>query len=89
MKADDTITRRALLPVTGLGLLALGSGLLVPEKAAAQKQKKHPKIATAIHELEAVHEYLKTAAHDFGGHRVKAMKTIKEAIEQLEICMKY
>jgi hypothetical protein len=29
------------------------------------------------------------AAHDFGGHRVEALKATDEAIRQLEICLKY
>jgi hypothetical protein len=29
------------------------------------------------------------AAHDFGGHRVEALRATDEAIHQLEICLKY
>ena len=29
------------------------------------------------------------AAHDFGGHRVEAIKAIDQAIHQLEICLQY
>lgn len=34
-------------------------------------------------------EHLEHAAHDFGGHRVEAIKAIDEAIEQLQTCLKY
>jgi len=30
-----------------------------------------------------------SAALDFGGHRVEALKATDEAIRQLEICLKY
>jgi hypothetical protein len=33
--------------------------------------------------------HLEQAAHDFGGHRVEAIRAIEEAIHQLEICMQY
>jgi hypothetical protein len=29
------------------------------------------------------------AAHDFGGHKVEALRATDEAIRQLEICMQY
>jgi hypothetical protein len=29
------------------------------------------------------------AAHDFGGHRVDAIRATDDAIRQLEICLKY
>jgi hypothetical protein len=39
--------------------------------------------------LQAAREELKTAAHDFGGHRVGAMKAIDAAIRQLQLAEKY
>jgi hypothetical protein len=33
--------------------------------------------------------HLQEAAHDFGGHRVDALKTTDEAIRQLELCLKF
>ena len=29
------------------------------------------------------------SAHDFGGHRVEALKATDEALRQLQICLKY
>jgi hypothetical protein len=49
----------------------------------------HPHISSAIVELEAARNELKTAAHDFGGHRVEAMKAIDGAIRQLRIAQRY
>jgi len=42
--------------------------------------------------LEGIRERWKQnqhAAHDFGGHRVEALKATDEAIRQLEMCLKY
>jgi hypothetical protein len=39
--------------------------------------------------LRHAREHLEHAAHDFGGHRVEALRATDEAIRQLEICLKY
>ena len=44
---------------------------------------RHPHIRAAIGELEEAKKELQTAAHDFGGHRVQAIRAIDEAIRQL------
>jgi hypothetical protein len=86
--SQPLISRRAMLPAAGLGLLALGGGLLLPGRARAQ-ERRHAKIRTAITDLRAVHDYLKTASINFGGHKKKAMEAVREAIDELETCLKY
>ena len=49
----------------------------------------HPHISSAIVELEAARNELKTAAHDFGGHRVEAVEAVDNAIKQLQLAMQY
>jgi hypothetical protein len=49
----------------------------------------HPEIREAIGALRRAKEHLEHAAHDFGGHRVEAIRATDEAIRQLEICLKY
>jgi len=34
-------------------------------------------------------EHLEHAAHDFGGHRVEAVRAIDQAHHQLEMCLQY
>jgi hypothetical protein len=90
--------------VTLLPALALVLGLAIPAAAANGKPaptpaakpaaapvppEKHPRIREALASLRASKEDLEHAAHDFGGHRVEAIKAIDEAIRQLEICLKY
>ncbi len=63
-----------------------------PAKAASvapAPPEKHPQIRAAIESLRNSKQHLEHAAHDFGGHRVEAIKAIDEAIHQLEICLQY
>ena len=57
--------------------------------AAAAPAEPHPQIREAIASLRRAKEHLEHAAHDFGGHRVDALRATDEAIKQLEICLRY
>jgi len=43
----------------------------------------------AIGSLRRAKAHLEMAAHDFGGHRMEALKSTEEAIHQLELCLKF
>jgi hypothetical protein len=60
-----------------------------PAAAAAPAPEPHPEIRAAINSLQRAKTHLQEAKHDFGGHRVDAIKSIDGAIEQLQICLKY
>jgi len=45
---------------------------------------KHPYMHHALYELAESRKEMKEAAHDFGGHREKALKAVDEAIVQME-----
>jgi hypothetical protein len=51
--------------------------------AYAADEPKHPHMHHALYELEKARVELKEAAHDFGGHREKALKAVDEAITQM------
>ncbi|MGB7284405.1 MAG: hypothetical protein WBE13_19225 [Candidatus Acidiferrum sp.] len=57
--------------------------------AATPAPEPHPEIHAAIDSLRHAREHLDHAAHDFGGHRVEAIRAIDNAISQLQICLKY
>src|SRR5215470_19851881 len=57
--------------------------------AEATPEEPHPQIREALGALRHAKEHMEHAAHDFGGHRVEALKATDEAIKQLEICLKY
>jgi hypothetical protein len=58
-------------------------------KAASAPPEEHPQIRAALGALRDAKAHLEHAAHDFGGHRVEAIKAIDDAIHQLEICLQY
>lgn len=63
-----------------------------PVPAATAKPapvEPHPEIREAIRSLRRAKEHMEHAAHDFGGHRVEALKATDAAIHQLEVCLKY
>jgi hypothetical protein len=88
---------------TRLGTLALASGLglaslglvsygLVADPTTAQAQEKrerHPHLHRAITELKEAKKELEKADHDFGGHRVEAIKATDHAIKQLEKALEF
>lgn len=57
--------------------------------AAATPAEPHPQIREALGALRRAKEHMEHAAHDFGGHRVEALKATDEAIQQLELCLKF
>ena len=77
------------------GLFVAGSsGLAVSSQQAGKKQggaehEQFPHVHAAIRELREAKKELERAAHDFGGHRVVAVKACDHAIEQLEKAIKF
>jgi hypothetical protein len=62
--------------------------------AAAQEKpaprERHPEIRAAIRQLETAKAGLqKYGAHDFGGHRVKAIEHIDQALAELHQALQY
>jgi hypothetical protein len=60
-----------------------------PAAAPAATPEPHPEIREAIESLRRARNHLDHAAHDFGGHRVEAIKAIDESLHQLQDCLKY
>jgi hypothetical protein len=80
--------------VTILSAVALACAISLPAAAQPQgtaklkrvqmaKQKEaHPEIASAMVHLREAKQNLEQAAHDFGGHRVAALKHVNEALDE-------
>ena len=60
-----------------------------PAAAPAAAPEPHPEIREALQALRGAKAHMEHAAHDFGGHRVEALKATDEAIRQLEVCLKF
>jgi hypothetical protein len=71
--------------IGSMSLIALMLALSSPLPAAG----RHPEIEDALRSLDHAREHLQHAAHDFGGHRVEAIRAIDEAERQLRICLQY
>lgn len=71
--------------MNSFALIALMVALSSPSPAAG----RHPQIENALRALANAKEHLEHAAHDFGGHRVDAIRAIDEADRQLRICLQY
>jgi hypothetical protein len=72
-----------------MGLAVMFTLLLALSPASPAQGERHPEIREAIHSLENAKRHLQEAAHDFGGHRVEALRATDEAIHQLQICLEY
>lgn len=70
-------------------VLALTFSTAVPTSLAASPAPPHPEIRAAIDSLQRARTHLQEAKHDFGGHRADALKSVDEAIHQLQICLQY
>jgi hypothetical protein len=60
-----------------------------PPATPAALPEPHPEIREAIASLRRAKDHLEHAAHDFGGHRVEAIKATDEALRQLQDCLKF
>jgi hypothetical protein len=49
----------------------------------------HPKVDAAISSLQAARDNLNHAAHDFAGHRVKALRAIDNALRECNAAVRY
>jgi hypothetical protein len=57
-----------------------------PAVAAMPTPPPHPHITEGLEAMRAAKHHLETAAHDFHGHRVKAIEHLDMAIHEAEIC---
>jgi hypothetical protein len=55
----------------------------------AKEKEQHPEIAAAIRHLKEAKQNLEHASHDFGGHRVTALKHIDEALEECHRALEF
>jgi hypothetical protein len=52
-----------------------------------ESKEAHPEIAGAMMHLKEAKSNLEHAAHDFGGHRVAALKHVNEALEECRLAL--
>lgn len=69
-----------------VALLILGV-IGTPRMANTEPQERHPRIRSAIEALRDANEYLRSAPHDFCGHKVAAMRATDGAMRQLRLAL--
>jgi hypothetical protein len=58
-----------------------------PAPVPAATPAPHPHIDEALEAMRNAKHHLETADHDFGGHRVKAIEHLNQAIHEAEVCL--
>jgi hypothetical protein len=82
MEQDTTI--EGIMKTLLLGLGIAGSLAFTPAVI-----EPHPHIRASVVELQAAKRELQAAAHDFGGHRVEAIRAIDVALKQLRLAQQF
>jgi hypothetical protein len=85
---EEDVTKFAIALAAGLLLSGIGSSFASAETLRAEAAD-HPRIATAIRELEAAILYMEAAPHDFGGHKAAAIRDSRAALVQLRLALAY
>ena len=57
--------------------------------AIADERAVHPRIVKAINAIEDAVAYMRSAPHDFGGHKAEAIADCEKALKQLREALKF
>lgn len=52
-------------------------------------REAHPQIRAALRALENARDHLQRGAHDFGGHRARALQLADQAIQECQAALQY
>ncbi len=80
----STVFALALLPAAFAADQGTQTSPTKPEKG-----ERHPEMKRALHALERAKGDLEHAAHDFGGHRAKALQLTEQAIQEVNAGLAY
>jgi hypothetical protein len=81
--------KRIALAFAASVMLSTAACSIAAAQTVRSEAAEHPRIATAIRELEAAIRYLEAAPHDFGGHKVAAIRDSRAAIIELRAALAY
>jgi len=85
---SSRITRRTAISTIGLVGLAL-PGLLESQPAASSSPAQQPHMRAALEALRTAKRHLEMAEADKGGHRVKAIALVNDAITETQAGIAY
>ncbi len=72
-----------------LVLAALMAGIIFGLSSSALTAERHPQIHAAARALRQAANHLEKAAHEYGGHRAKALELVKQAEQELKEALAY
>lgn len=72
-----------------LARAALAAALVLGTGTAVFTAERHPHIRAAMRALGNAERQLAQAAHDYGGHRAKALQLVKSAEQELREALAY
>jgi hypothetical protein len=70
-------------------MLMIAASSIATAQNVRSEAAQHPRIATAIRELEEAIRYMEAAPHDFGGHKAAAIRDSRAALGQLRAALAY
>ncbi|MGH9470037.1 MAG: hypothetical protein ACRD1N_06825 [Terriglobia bacterium] len=60
-----------------------------PVALSLYARERHPEIYAAARALENARQHLQHGAHDFGGHRARALQLTAEALQECRAAIQY
>ena len=79
--------KRQILRVAPWAVLMVAGVVSTPRPANPEPQPRHARIRAAMDAMRDAQEYLRTAPHDFCGHKAAAMRANEAAMTQLRLAM--
>ena len=76
--------RMAVLAVGVLSAVLASSSHLVVAQSSQSRPENQPEMQSALSHLRKAQSALEAGSHDKGGHRVKALKLVKDAINEVQ-----
>ena len=81
--------RRIAVALAASAMLTIAACSIAAAQTVRTEAAEHPRIATAIRELEDAIRYMEAAPHDFGGHKAAAIRDSRAAVAQLRAALAY
>jgi hypothetical protein len=75
--------------IVALSFFLITAAPIMAQPTMAGERAAHPRIVKAINAIEDAVAYMRSAPHDFGGHRAEAIADCEKAIKQLREALKF
>ena len=82
-------SKMKLVSVAVLAITVGGAFITEASAQPEQKRERHPEIRSAMKNLEQSKRNLQKADRDFGGHRMKAVQLVDQALGECREALKF